>query len=157
MLDQGIQRIDQAYQEALSSGVLKTDALLAYRPPEAKVEEIPTDEATDAPTPVPDAIDTNASLTIQVETPSAASVTASESAVRGVPGVRSATTTSLALGGISVMRVSYDGSIGSLRAALEARGWSVQEGPSVLRIRRPSPQPNPSPSGDPNGAKNDGG
>lgn len=150
MLDQGIQRIDQAFQDALSSGVLKTDALLAYRPPEAKTET-PTDEATPTSTPTPDAIETTANFSVQVETPSAASVTASESAVRGVPGVRSANTTSLALGGISVMRVSYDGTIGSLRSALEARGWSVQEGPGVLRIRRPAPQPNPSPSGTPNG------
>jgi hypothetical protein len=156
MLDQGIQRIDQAYQDALSSGVLKTDALLAYRPPEAKTET-PTDEATPTSTPTPEATETTASFTVQVETPSAAALTASESAVRGVPGVRSATTTSLALGGISVMRVSYDGPIGSLRAALEGRGWSVQEGTGVLRIRRPAPQPNPSPTAKPDGAKNDGG
>ncbi|WBY08694.1 hypothetical protein PIB19_04400 [Sphingomonas sp. 7/4-4] len=47
------------------------------------------------------------------------------------------------------MRVSYDGSLASLRAALEARGWQVQEGPGVLRIRRgggaaaPAPSPTP--------------
>jgi len=34
------------------------------------------------------------------------------------------------------MRVTYDGSQASLRAALEARGWQVQEGAGVLRIRR---------------------
>jgi len=153
LLDQGIQRIDTAYQEALSSGVLKTDSLLAYRPPSATpVEEAPADEPTDTPTAAP-VNDTTASFTVQVETPSAASVTASESAVRGVPGVRSAQTTSLALGGISVMRVSYDGPIGSLAAALEARGWNVQEGTGVLRIRRPSggPQPAASPTTDPKG------
>ncbi len=159
MLDQGVARIDQAYQDALSSGVLKTDALLAYRPPEAKPEATPTDEPTTVATPTPDAVDTNASLTIQVETPDAAALTASEGAVRGVPGVRSASTTSLALGGISVMRVSYDGPIGSLRAALEGRGWIVQEGTGVLRIRRPgsTPKANPTPAGDSNGAKNGGG
>jgi hypothetical protein len=152
LLDQGIQRIDQAYQEALSSGVLKTDTLLAFRPPTAKpLEETPTDEPSDTPTAAP-VTETTASFTVQVETPSAASVTASESAVRGVPGVRSAQTTSLALGGISVMRVSYDGPIGSLAAALEARGWTVQEGTGVLRIRRPGSGPQPAtPAGDPNG------
>ncbi|MES2443759.1 MAG: hypothetical protein V4574_13085 [Pseudomonadota bacterium] len=160
LLDQGIERIDQAYQDALASGVLKTDALLAYRPPSAKTEEKPVDEATETPTPTPGATETTASFIVQVETPSAASVTSSESSVRGVPGVRSANTTSLALGGISVMRVSYDGTISSLRAALEARGWSVQEGSGVLRIRRAgggAPQPTPAPAGDPNGAKNTNG
>jgi hypothetical protein len=59
--------------------------------------------------------------------------------MRGVPGVRTATTTSLALGGVSVMRVGFDGDQAALRAALEARGWQVQEGQGVLRIRRVAP------------------
>ena len=138
MLDAGIQRINAAFEAALTAGHLKSDPLLAYRPPPEKVdEEDKDDEEEGTPTPTPGVVETTASFTVQVDTPSAASVTASESAVRGIPGVRSAQTTSLALGGISVMRVSYDGSIGSLRAALEARGWQVQEGSGVLRIRRP--------------------
>jgi len=154
LLDAGIQRIDTAYQQALASGALRTDSLLATRPPSAQAEEAATDEeATPTPTPTAEAIAAS-NLTVQVETPTAAALTASESAIRGVPGIRSANTTSLALGGISVMRVAYDGSQASLRAALEARGWSVQEGPGVLRIRRggaaapsapPSPQASPTP------------
>jgi hypothetical protein len=153
LLDAGIARINSAFEAALSAGALKSDPLLAWRAPAEKTEEeTKPEEATDAPTPEAVPVDTTASFTVQIETPSAASVTASESAVRGVPGVRSANTTSLALGGISVMRVSYDGSIGSLRAALEGRGWIVQEGQGVLRIRRPGgggsgPAPSPSPTG----------
>jgi len=159
LLDAGIQRLDQAYQKALASGLLRTDALLATRPPRVKTaEELAAEAAALAtPTPSPDATTAaTATFTVQVETPSAASVTASESAVRGVPGVRSAVTTSLALGGISVMRVTYDGPQGSLRAALEGRGWQVQEGPGVLLIRRgggartpaasPSPQATSTPA-----------
>jgi hypothetical protein len=147
MLDQGIARIDKAYQDALSRGVLKTDALLSYRPPEAKEEEDKEgDEETATPTPTAGPAETgSATFTVQIDTPSAGALTAGESAVRGVPGVRSANTTSLALGGISVMRVTYDGSLSGLRAALEARGYQVQEGPGVLRIRRPGA------SGDPKG------
>lgn len=140
MLDQGIARIDKAYQDALSRGVLKTDPMLAYRPPSEKEEEEDETEEEETATPTPTAGPTEtgaASFTIQIDTPSASALTSGESAVRGVPGVRSANTTSLALGGISVMRVTYDGSISSLRAALEARGYQVQEGPGVLRIRRP--------------------
>jgi hypothetical protein len=152
LLDAGVQRLDQAYQKALASGLLQTDRLLATRPPRPKTEEEKAaEEAANAtPTPTPDATTTAAaaSFTVQIETPSAAALTASEAAVRGVPGVRSAVTTSLALGGISVMRVAYDGPIGSLRSALEARGWQVQEGSGVLRIRRgggapPAAQPAP--------------
>ncbi|MDF7777174.1 heavy-metal-associated domain-containing protein [Sphingomonas sp. AOB5] len=152
MLDKGIERIDRAYQAALASGALKTDHLLAYRPPEEKpVEEEETPEDSASPSATPGVTDTTASFTVQVETPTAASVNAAESGVRGVPGVRSASTTSLALGGVSVMSVRYDGPIGSLRAALEGRGWQVQEGPGVLRIRRPGGggSPNPQPSDSP--------
>ncbi|MCD2324890.1 heavy-metal-associated domain-containing protein [Sphingomonas sp. IC-56] len=148
LLDAGIQRIDKAYQQALAGGLLRTDALLATRPPRVKSEAEKKAEAeaaaeaaaaaaapSETPTPLPSSVST-ASYTVQVDTPNVAALNASESAVRGVPGVRSAATTSLALGGVSVMRVSYDGSIAGLRAALEARGWQVQEGVGVLRIRR---------------------
>lgn len=159
LLDAGIQRIDAAYQQALAGGLLRTDALLATRPPRVKTEAEKQAEAEAAataaaaptsstPTPLPTSVST-ASYTLQVETPNVAALNASESAVRGVPGVRSAATTSLALGGISVMRVSYDGSIAGLRAALEARGWQVQEGAGVLRIRRGGPAAAPAPQSAP--------
>lgn len=155
LLDAGIVRLDQAYQKALASGSLRTDSLLVARPPTPKTPEQLAAEAAAAAaaaaaTPDPNASSAaTASYTVQVETPSVAALNASESAVRALPGMRSAATTSLALGGISVMRVSYDGSLASLRAALEARGWQVQEGPGVLRIRRgggaatPAPSPTP--------------
>jgi hypothetical protein len=154
LLDAGVQRLDQAYQKALASGLLRPDQLLATRPPRVKTaEELAAEAAAAAAettaTPTPDATSAaTATYTVQVDTPSAAALTASESAVRGVPGVRSAVTTSLALGGISVMRVGFDGPVASLRAALEARGWQVQEGPGVLLIRRgggrtPAAQPSP--------------
>lgn len=149
LLDAGIQRLDQAYQKALASGLLRTDAVLAMRPPRVKTAEELAAEAAALATPTPTPTASSAAtttLTVQVETPSAASLTASESAVRVVPGVRSAVTTSLALGGISVMRVSYDGSQSSLRAALEGRGWQVQEGPGVLLIRRGARAPAASPT-----------
>ena len=135
LLDAGIQRLDQAYQKALASGLLRTDPLLATRPPPLRTEKAVEEESGATPTPAETSAAT-ANYTVQVETPSVAALNASESAVRSLPGIRSAATTSLALGGISVMRVSYDGSLASLRTALEARGWQVQEGPGVLRIRR---------------------
>jgi hypothetical protein len=89
-------------------------------------------------------------ITVQIDTPSATSVTAAAAALRGVPGVHSAVTTSLALGGISVMRVTYDGDVGGLAAALEARGWHVQRGNGAIRIERPT-APAPTPSAAPGG------
>jgi hypothetical protein len=160
LLDAGVQRLDKAYQQALALGQLHTDRLLATRPPTPKTEEEqPTDEATDEATPAPDATAAaaGAQVNVQFDTPNVGSVNAGEAALRGIPGVRSAITSSLALGGVSVMRVTYDGAIPSLRAQLEARGWGVQEGAGVLRIRRPGggsqaqPTPTPQPTEAPNG------
>lgn len=146
LIDAGIQRIDKAYQDALRSGRLRTDRLLVTEPPRPEVpveetgEEVPLE-----PTDVPVAA-VGTALTVQFDTPGVAALNSGETAVRGVPGVTSAATTSTALGGISVMRVTYQGSQASLRAALQARGWQVDEGPGVLRIRRGGGAPTPAPA-----------
>ncbi|HWK35368.1 heavy-metal-associated domain-containing protein [Sphingomonas sp.] len=151
LLDAGVARLDRAYQDALQGGLLHTDSLL--RPPPTPVAT-PTPEATPTEGPIESGNDVigSTSIAIQFDTPSAASVTAGESAIRGVPGVRSATTTSLALGGVSVMRVAYDGDVAVLRTSLESRGWSVQVSGSTLRIRRGGPPPAPAPSPTPSPA-----
>ena len=163
LMDAGVQRLDKAYREALALGQLHTDRLLSTRPPGAKVEEKPTDEATEEATPTPEASAavTGTGLNIQFDTPNVGSVNAGEAALRSIPGVRTAVTSSLALGGVSVMRVTYDGAIPGLRAQLEARGWSVQEGAGVLRIRHPggsggASQPIPAPTGTATAAPNGG-
>jgi len=143
MLDEGVRRIDEAYSRALQDGRLRPDPSLVIEEPEAPLDEqLTTDEAV-AEVASLDA----ASFTIQVDTPDAASVGAAESALRAVPGVRSASTVSLALGGVSVMRVAYGGDIGGLRLALAARGWRVEDVGGALRIRRqaapPPAQPQP--------------
>ena len=74
---------------------------------------------------------------IQVQTPDAASVQAAEIAASRVNGVTSAITTSLALGGTSIMRVTYVGDASALAAALQAQGWRVEvTGGNSLRISR---------------------
>ncbi|QIG80319.1 heavy-metal-associated domain-containing protein [Stakelama tenebrarum] len=153
LLDAGVRRIDQIYQDALNSGKLKTDRLLAFRPPEPKTEEEAPEEAPEEVRPAPadtPAVAAGTAVSVQVDTPDSTAFLASEGALRGIPGVRSVTTSSTALGGVSVMRVTYDGSIGSLRSQLEGRGWTVQQGPGVLRISKasqsPPPPPQPSPT-----------
>jgi hypothetical protein len=56
--------------------------------------------------------------------------------VRGSAGVRGAATSSIAIGGTSVMRVTYSGGLDGLAAALRARGWQVTVGSNALSIRR---------------------
>lgn len=142
MLDEGVRRMDAIYADALATGTLRPDPSLIPVPvvdPEAlanatEAEPIETSGNTTETRPEP--ATTTSSFTVQYETPDVGSVSSTESSVRGVPGVRSASTTSLALGGTSVMSVSFQGDLATLRLALQARGFRVSEGGGVLRISR---------------------
>jgi hypothetical protein len=136
LLDAGVKRLDETYQSALRSGYLRSDPGLSFVPPgavpaadESAGESIVTDAPIVASTPT-------ISIAVQFDTPGAGAVTAGESAMRAVPGVSSATTSSLALGGISVMSVGFAGDLEEFKAALEARGWQVFGSGTTLRIRR---------------------
>lgn len=147
MMDQAIKRIDGIYANALAAGLLRPDtSLIVEEPPtEEEMEEaeaeteasntVPT-EAAPEPQDEPARQTSVSNFTIQFETPDVSSVGSVESSVNGIPGVKGATTTSLALGGTSVMRVSFEGDIEMLRIALAARGFKVEGGGSALRIRR---------------------
>jgi hypothetical protein len=80
---------------------------------------------------------------VQIDTPDAAALNAAEALLRSLPGVRSVATTSLALGGVSVMRVTVAGGPDALRAALVARGWRVETSGEALRVSRATPSPAP--------------
>lgn len=134
LLDAGITRIDQAYQRALAAGALRVDPGLQYTLPgtEEDAEVIDDQSLTGDGVMVAD----GASVAVQFDTPGTGAVESAERALRSIPGVRSAVTTSLALGGISVMRVSFDGNVSALKAALEAQGWQVTVGTGAIRIQR---------------------
>jgi len=143
MLDEGVNRMDEAYSRAQAMGNLRPDPTLVIEEP-VDPEDLPEEEglledltpgAGNAATPAAG----SSTITIQFETPDAASVMRGESAVRGVPGIGGAETTSLAVGGYSVMRVTYAGDASTLRQALSARGWRVEEVGGGLRIRRAPP------------------
>lgn len=144
LLDAGVKRIDEAYQQALQGGMLSADPGLAYLAPPAPT---PTPTATATDDALGDAVQQAAApnggsvISIQYDSPGVASVYAAEAALRALPGVKSATTTSLALGGVSVMRVAFDAAPEVLRAQLEARGWSVGGSGATLRIRRAAAAP----------------
>jgi hypothetical protein len=155
LLDEGVRRIDAAYQQALREGRLRTDAALTAPPPgqPAPTAAVPApgseSAGADLSATVPDG---RVTISIQFDTPGVAAIAASEGAVRSIAGVRSAVTTSLALGGVSVMRVVFDGDPAVLAAALQARGWQVTQGGGVLRIRpgagagTPTPTPSAAPA-----------
>ena len=75
-------------------------------------------------------------ITVQFATPDAGTFDAALGAVRSAGGVRAVGVTSTAIGGTSVMAVTYAGSLDELAAALEARGFSVRRGANALAISR---------------------
>ncbi len=139
MMDEGARRVDELYIRALNDGRLRPDpSLIIEEPvdPNALAIENATEsavEAVDLPTV---AATGGTSYSVQIDTPDVGSVTQGEATVRGIPGVRSATTRSLALGGTSVMQVTFDGTVDMLRAGLQARGFSVAVSGTTLRVTR---------------------
>ena len=135
MLDEGVRRIDLAYAQALGEGQLGADPSLTIEP--EAVPDLPEEAPIegDAPAIAPGA-PASQSFTVQVDTPDDAALAQIESALRGVPGVRAVATTSLALGGISVMRVTFEGDQQVFRIALSSNGLALDEAGGGLRLRR---------------------
>jgi hypothetical protein len=142
MMEKAVARMDRLYTDALAAGVLRTDTYLVLEKP-VEVEELPevTESADALPTEIDSSVSTAPvagaqSFTVQYSSPDVESVSATERNVGAIAGVQSAATSSLALGGTSVMRVTFRGDLAALKAALEARGYKVQAGGSTLRISR---------------------
>lgn len=153
MLNQALVRIDQIYAGALYRGVLQPDPTLvtdqhAFQTAMAAIQAAtrerlgalppapPTGVTPDATASVAAAAVATRTLVVQFGSPNAAAVDAALAAVRGVPGVQGAATSSLAIGGTSVMRVTMAGDLDALAAALRARGWQVSPAGNAISIRR---------------------
>ncbi len=91
-----------------------------------------TDPAAAAPDPAAAA----RNVVVQFATPDAAAFDAALSGVRGAAGVRGVAVTSTAMGGTSVMNVSFGGTVDELAAALRARGFTVRQGGGTIAISR---------------------
>lgn len=158
MLEQAVQRFDALFTQALAQGVLRPDPTLrledvslspevqalieaARKSEEGEVSEAapvetgaePSAAATTTAAEMPVALGT---YTVQVATPDAKAVDAALASIRGASGVRSVATSSVAIGGTSVMRATYLGDINGLANALRAAGWNVTVGSNALAITR---------------------
>lgn len=149
MLNAAIVRLDGIYAQALADGRLAPDSTLNMQQkvdPALIAQILDRQNLVPAPAAAPSAgaaapaatqtATVTGTYTVQFATPEPAMVDAGLAGVRAVSGVRSVSTTSVAIGGTSVMRVTYDGGLDELAAALKARGWQVTLGAGALSIRK---------------------
>lgn len=149
MLNAAIVRLDGIYAQALADGRLAPDSTLNMQQkvdPALIAQILDRQNLVPAPAAAPSAgaaapaatqtATVIGTYTVQFATPEPAMVDAGLAGVRAVSGVRSVSTTSVAIGGTSVMRVTYDGGLDELAAALKARGWQVTLGAGALSIRK---------------------
>jgi hypothetical protein len=160
MLAEAVERMDQIFTGALASGKLRPDpsirlgaggaidpaiqrlieigraaqarksaaaAAAAGEVPRIEAQPVTGIEPGEAPV---------RNITVQFASPDAGAFDAAIGAVRTTGGVRGIGVTSTAIGGTSVMSVSFAGSLDELAAALEARGFNVRRGANALAISR---------------------
>lgn len=150
MLSRAVVRFDEIYEQAFVEGKLRADPTLdsasggAIDPALARLIEVGRAlEARDAAIEAGEILPTDTqtagqvlSHVVQFDSPTAASIDGTLLAIRGVPGVRGAVTTSIAIGGQSVMSVSFAGSLDQLAGVLRQNGYTVREGESAIAISR---------------------
>ncbi len=149
MMAEAVNKIDALYSQALTSGLLRPDPSLVIEEPLNAIELSNGSDLDSLMAALPSedggAPVASGAVTIQFETPTVGSVGEAEALMRAIPGVRGASTTSLALGGMSVMQVSFDAPPEQLRTALEARGFTVTGSGTALRIVKRGASPTPPP------------
>jgi hypothetical protein len=160
MLAQALARMDQLYTDALAKGLLHPDPTLSVDHPSidpglasviergraaeaaalaaesAAVSAAEVAPVAEAPRIEAKPLVPTQSITIQFASPDARAVDLALAAVRGTAGVGEAATTSIAIGGTSVMRAQFGGAPDVLAAALRAKGWQVSVAGGTLRIRK---------------------
>ena len=163
MLNRAVQQFDTIFTGALASGTLRPDPSLSIDNFEmtpairALLDQARMDQAEEARLAAEaaaragdGAVSTGeeaageattaqaagGSYSVQVATGDARAFDAALSGIRGTPGVGGVAVNSTAIGGTSVMRVTFAGDISALAAALRARGWQVVEGTGALAISR---------------------
>ena len=162
MLAEAVRRFNAIYTRALAAGTLQPDPTLALgeleltpeivalleagerraaeereraaRTASQAQERAAQDRSQVLPSePQPQVVN---SFNVEVATPDAAAFDAALAGVRSAAGVRQVATGSLAIGGTSLLRVSYAGELSALAEALRAQGWQVTEGGGRIAISR---------------------
>ncbi|MCL6740112.1 heavy-metal-associated domain-containing protein [Sphingomonas sp. RB56-2] len=127
MMNEGVQRMDDLFTQALAAGIVRGDPdLIIQPPPPPKEEEEAPVAAEIAPTVI---------QVLVIERGEAAAVAQSVAQIRGLAGVIWVTQAPLPNGNAN-LSVNYRGDINALGSALYSRGWSVTNRGGVLYVTR---------------------
>jgi hypothetical protein len=143
----GVERMDSMFADALSDGRLVRDRSLDIPeppPPPEVIEEAPVQQTRPW------------AYQVQIVSSDVNVYNFAMAHLRTTGGVQQVVPVSINPGGVSYVNVTYQGDVSGLRAALAARGWSVEQNGYVLRMsssgngpppiaapRPPQPQPQP--------------
>ena len=130
MMAEGVARMDQLFTLALANGRLSRDTSLIIAEPPPPVEE------TVEPTKVAIAPKI---IQLQILTRDEAGLSSAFGAIRGFAGVDAVSPRSTAIGGWSLLLVTYRGEPQTLATAMAARGWSVIDVGGTLRVNPGAP------------------
>ena len=132
MMNEGVQRMDELFAEALAAGIVRGDPDLIIQPPPPEEEEEPVVDVVPS------------TISVLISAPNTAWLDYGLAVIRSIPGA------SLAMTGPNSATVTYRGGAGAFRDQLVARGLSASvEGGTVRLLSAPgtpAPAPAPAPS-----------
>ena len=134
MMNEGAQRIDALFAQALAAGRLARDPSLNLPPPPV-LPELPAEAKPVAP------VSAGNAFQVQVTGKNVNFYNFAMAHLRTLPGVVSSTPQQINPSGTSYILVTYKGDITQLSAALAARGWIVETAGTVIRIHSDSDRP----------------
>jgi hypothetical protein len=145
MMAEGVERMDALYSRALAAGLFVHDSSLDMPLPPPAVDEEGEDKQADKPA------STTVAMPLSISASDGTTLASALAQVRSIAGVQSVAEDPAT----GALITTYRGDVSALRAALAARGWTVDMSGGVLRISRsavsvqPAPQPAPKPAASP--------
>ena len=125
MMAEGVARMDQLFTLALANGRLHRDSSLIIAEPPPPVEEvIEPVKAVIAPR----------IIQLQILTRDETGLSSAFGAIRSIAGVDAVSPRNTAIGGWSILLVTYRGEPSALAGAMSAHGWAVSNVGGTLRV-----------------------
>ena len=132
MMAEGVSRMDALFTLALANGRLNRDPSLIIAEPPPPVEEVTEPlKAVIAPQ----------IIQLQILTRDEAGLSSAFSVIRGIAGVDAVSPRNTAIGGWSILLVTYRGEPSTLASAMSAHGWTISNVGGTLRVNPGLPPP----------------